>query len=144
MKIKSYFMPNYFLLIISQSCFQFILQQEQFNILFFQNLCCHFLLISIYMTQNQNFFMYFLLTYFHLVVIFRLLIFYQFELKQHNFRIDLKYFLFLCFAVRQKIVTIQIFIRVTENFLIFANQLKIYFKQNYFVFVLELRPIYLN
>ena len=139
MKIKSYFMPNYFLLIISQSCFQFILQQEQFNILFF-----HFLLISIYMTQNQNFFMYFLLTYFLLVVIFRLLIFYQFELKQHNFRIDLKYFLFLCFAVRQKIVTIQIFIRVTENFLIFANQLKIYFKQNYFVFVLELRPIYLN
>ena len=27
---------------------------------------------------------------------------------------------------------------------VFANQLKIYFKQNYFVFVLELRPIYLN
>ena len=144
MKIKSYFIPNYFLLIISQSCLQFILRQEQFNILFFQNLCCHFLLISIYITQNQNFFMYFLLTHFHLVLNFRLLIFNQFELKHHNFMIDLKYFLFLYFAVRQKIVTIQIFIRVTENFLIFANQLKIYFKQNYFVFILELRPIYLN
>ncbi len=144
MKIKSYFIPNYFLLIISQSCLQFILRQEQFNILFFQNLCCHFLLISIYITQNQNLFMYFLLTHFRLVVNFRLLIFNQFELKHHNFMIDLKYFLFLYFAVRQKIVTIQYFITVSENCLIFTNQLKIYFKQNYFVFILELRPIYLN
>ena len=144
MKIKSYFIPNYFLLIISQSCLQFILRQEQFNILFFHNLCCHFLLISIYITQNQNFFMYFLLTHFHLFLNFRKLIFNQFELKRHNFMIDLKYFLCLYFAVKQKIVTIQILIRVSENCLIFANQLKIYFKQNYFVFILELRPIYLN
>ena len=144
MKIKSYFIQNYFSLIISQSCFRFILRQEQFNNLFFQNLCCHFLLISIYMTQNQNLFMYFLLTHFHLVVNFRLFIFNQSELKHHNFRIDLKYFLFSSFAVRQKMATIKIFIKVTENFLIFTNRLKIYFKQNYFVFVLELRPIYLN